>query len=340
MKSTTWPMIMLTLLLVCPEQPALGATIEGEINSQDGKPFISLISWALGTNHIYPGDYTVKLLVGNDNLGCSLRVGTKSSNTRLLTISGPLAVRNVTNPQHFLVNVGRKLMGKSSFRSLPFKCGTAGTIRVSNPPTVTVPVLVTLTYGPFLKKTYHLMVTQKIGIKSVSVKSSSNRSYHRLNQRVGMHLIPTRKRFKGEGYPDVYFRVREGKLCKFIPRYDLSGYYGDFSYEPSDGWTRLHEMNDFFREGKPHTHYANLCHRGRTVVEFGFPAEKITYRRERMMVDSRIKRLVFTVPQQGVPKRRIRSRGIDGSPPLVIPDPIPPALPNFELQRDSAQMNE
>ena len=30
--------------------------------------------------------------------------------------------------------------------------------------------------------------------------------------------------------------------------------------------------------------------------------------------------------------RRIRSRGIESPPPLVIPNPEPPALPNFELQ--------
>jgi hypothetical protein len=30
--------------------------------------------------------------------------------------------------------------------------------------------------------------------------------------------------------------------------------------------------------------------------------------------------------------RHIRSRGIDNPPPLIIPDPELPALPNFELQ--------
>jgi hypothetical protein len=30
----------------------------------------------------------------------------------------------------------------------------------------------------------------------------------------------------------------------------------------------------------------------------------------------------------------IRSRGVDNLPPPVIPDPIPPALPNFELERE------
>jgi len=29
----------------------------------------------------------------------------------------------------------------------------------------------------------------------------------------------------------------------------------------------------------------------------------------------------------------LRSRGIETLPPLVIPDPIPPALPNFELEK-------
>ena len=29
----------------------------------------------------------------------------------------------------------------------------------------------------------------------------------------------------------------------------------------------------------------------------------------------------------------LRSRGIENLPPLVIPDPIPPALPNFELEK-------
>ena len=34
-------------------------------------------------------------------------------------------------------------------------------------------------------------------------------------------------------------------------------------------------------------------------------------------------------------KGRIRSRGIESPPPLMIPDPEPPALPNFELQGEN-----
>jgi hypothetical protein len=33
----------------------------------------------------------------------------------------------------------------------------------------------------------------------------------------------------------------------------------------------------------------------------------------------------------------IRSRGLEPSSPLVIPDPEPPALPNFELQGEATE---
>ena len=101
MKTTPWTIIILTLVLAFPDRQAAGARIEGEIHTQKGTPYLRLVTWASIPQHIYPGDYTLKLLVGNENLGCSLRVGTKSSNARLLTISGPLAVRNVTDPIHF-----------------------------------------------------------------------------------------------------------------------------------------------------------------------------------------------------------------------------------------------
>jgi hypothetical protein len=330
MKLTAWALTVFTLVLLSQEQATFGSSIEGEIYTREGRYYTYLLSWSGTSQPIYAGDYNIKLLVGDDTIGCTVRVGTKSSNTNLLTISGPLAVRNVTDPLEFFVRIGKAILTRT-FTQVPFQCGTTGTIRVSDPPTVAVPVMVTLTYGPFLKQTYNFVVTQKAGIKSVA--ASPVRSYYSYNQRVGMTLTPTRKKTRGESSPRVYVRVREGKLCKITDRYDLSRYYGDNSYEPSEGWQYLPGMSAFFMEGKPITRWANLCHRGRTIVEFGFPDEKITDGKDRMMTDSRILRLEFRVPTRRTTKKsRIQSRGIDSQPPLIIPDPEPPALPNFELQ--------
>ena len=165
MKMTAWALTVFTLVLFGHEQATFGASIEGEISTREGRYYTYLFSWSWSSQPIYPGDYTIKLLVGNDNINCTLRVGTKSSNTNLLTISGPLAVRNVTDPLKFFERIGKDLLARN-FHRLPYQCGTTGTIRVSNPSTVAVPVMVTLTYDPFLKQTYSFVVTQKAGIKS------------------------------------------------------------------------------------------------------------------------------------------------------------------------------
>ncbi|MDH5776255.1 MAG: hypothetical protein OEZ57_15225 [Nitrospirota bacterium] len=319
MKLTTWALMVFTLVLFCSAQ-ATASRIEGEIMTQEGSPFQWLSS---STTYIYPGTYTIKLLAGTENLGCTLRLGTKSSQATLLTISGPLAVRNVTDPLQFFASIGREIL-RSDFSGLPFTCGTTGTIQVSNPPTVAVPVMVTLTYGPFLQRTVPLLVTQKFGIKSLA--ASPTRQYYSLNQRVSITLTPTRKTFTGEGHPDgPYFRVREGRLC-------LINSYREFSFTASDGWKRLPNSYEF-EDGQPITRLANLCQEGRTIVEFGFPDSEMGSGSYRMMTDSRIQRLEFMVSTQSPPRKsRIRSRGIEALSPLVIPDPEPPALPNFELQ--------
>jgi len=328
MKMTAWVLMLFTLVLLGGQEQASASGIWGEIYTQEGKLYKDLY-YSRGATHIYPGNYTIKLLVGNDNIGCSVRVGTKSSNPKLLNISGPLAVRNVTDPLKFFVKIGKNLLGLSQFRGLPFKCGTTGTIRVSNPPNAAVPVMVTLTYGPFLTKTLPMVVTQKMGIKSVL--ASPARQYYSLNQRVSMTLTPTRKIASRESPPSVYWRVRAGRLCKASPHSDRYASLGS-TYTASNEWKYFGSGHDFFREGKPLTKFADLCHRGRTIVEFDLPDEEITSVYQRTSSFSRIKRMVFTVPKQGTPKRRIRPRGIETSPPLIMPDPEPPALPNFELQ--------
>lgn len=330
MKITAWALMMFTLVLFGHEQ-ASASDIWGEI-TLDGRLYREF-DYSPRAPHIYPGNYTIKILVGNDNIGCSVRVGTKSSNTNLLNISGPLAVWNVTDPLHFFVKIGENLWGTSSFRGLPFKCGTTGTIRVSNPPTVVVPVMVTLTYGPFLQKTVPLLVTQPLGIKSVS--ASPAQQYYSLNQRVKMTLTSIRKLFSTEGYPPppsrVYWRVREGKLCKateYSDEPDLPAYLIErYEFTASNEWAEFESTGDFFENGTPLIKYANLCQRGRTIVEFAFPAEKINSE-ERIMTDSRITRIELMVPTQSTPRKsRIRSRGIDQLPPAVSQEPEPPALP-------------
>ena len=100
----------------------------------------------------YPGNSQIDVLIGNDNLGCSLRVGTQSNNPNLLKISGPLVVKNNTNPVTFLKELGRTVSAAADPRygRFAFKCGTTGEINVSSPPAVAVPAVITLAYGPNL----------------------------------------------------------------------------------------------------------------------------------------------------------------------------------------------
>ena len=154
MKRTTWALMVFTLVLLGHVQASQGADsrIWGWIYTQDGKLFRDFSSGPR-TTYLYPGVYTISLLVANDNLGCSLRIGTKSSNTKRLTISGPLTVRNITNPLKFFRDLGKDVF-RAQIHRLPFKCGTRGTIRVFSATNAVVPVMVTLTYGPFLTKTH------------------------------------------------------------------------------------------------------------------------------------------------------------------------------------------
>jgi hypothetical protein len=262
------------------------------------------------THYLYPGEYTIRIFLGNDNLGCSLRVGTKSSQTNLMKLSGPLAVRNVTNPISFLKGLGDTIghladVNKWKFR---FTCETTGTISVSQPPTVTVPVMMTLTYGPFLTKTVPVMVTQKVGIKSVS--ASPVRRTYSLGQTVTMNGNFTRKALNNEypRRPSVNWRVKQGKLC-----------FGSYASQGAENKWRY--LNSVELDGQPFTLPATLCQSGQTIVEFGLGEGNV-------MFDPTIKRLVFNVGKRAP----LRSRGIDTLPPLVIPDPEPPVLPNFERQ--------
>lgn len=260
--------------------------------------------------YLYPGQHPIHIVLGNDNLGCTLRVGTKSSNTNLMKLSGPLAVHNVTNPISFLKGLGDTVaniadVSKWKFR---FSCETTGTITVSQPPTVTIPVMMTLTYGPFLTKTVHVMVTQKVGIKSVS--ASPVRRTYSVGQTVTINANFTRKALNKE-YPNrsyVQWRVKQGKLC-----------FGSYtSIQAGNEWKQFGSVE---LDGQPFTLPATLCESGQTIVEFGLGEGNV-------MFDPTIKRLVFNVGK----KAPLRSRGIETLSPLVIPDPEPPALPNFELQ--------
>jgi len=306
MKITAWAFTALSLVLLMSKQAAADNMLYKI--ARDGSYYTDYSSH----EYLYPGQYTIHLVLGNDNLGCSLRVGTKSSNTTLMKLSGPLAVSNVTDPINFLKGLGDTVAHITDIRRWKFRfsCRTTGTIMVSQPPTVTVPVMMTLTYGPFFTKTVPVMVTQKVGIQSVS--ASPVRRTYSLGQTVTINGIFTRKalnqEYSGRAYVD--FRVKQGKLC-----------FGSYaSLEADNEWRPLGSVA---LDGQPFRGGATLCESGQTIVEF-----KLEERSR--MFDSTIKRLVFNVDK----KAPLRSRGIDMLPPLVIPDPEPPALPNFELQRE------
>jgi len=266
--------------------------------------------------YLYPGESQIKVVVGTDNLGCSLRVGTKSSNTNLLKLSGPLAVQNTTNPLRFLGGPGTTIGDRfDRLTRFTFICAASGKITVSPPPTVAVPVMMTLTYGPFLTKTLPTLVIQKAAIKSVS--ASPVRRTYSLGQRVAINVNFSRNKLDEERSPNVRWRMPQGKLC-------LAGEGSRVS--PSFGPITKWENSIRFGEEGPLYFVSTLarsvilCESGQTILEFSLA--------ENPMTDSTIKRLVFNVGKMAP----LRSRGIESPSPLVIPDPEPPALPNFELQ--------
>jgi len=269
--------------------------------------------------YLYPGESQIKVLVGNDNLGCSLRVGTKSSNTNLLKPSGSLEVQNTQDPFSFLKvrthSIGERLDRLSRFT---FSCAASGKITVSSPPTVAVPVMMTLTYGPFLTKTLPVLVIQKAAIQSVS--ASPVRRTYSLGQRVDINTNFSRPKLDGEDSPHIRWRMPQGKLC--LPS---EGSRSPISFGPITKWQnslRFGEEGSFYfvRNLNPSV---ILCESGQTILEFSFE--------ENPMNDPTIKRLVFNVGKRAP----LRSRGIETLPPLVIPDPEPPVLPHVERQGET-----
>jgi hypothetical protein len=72
-----------------------------------------------------------------------------------------------------------------------------------------------------------------------------------------------------------------------------------------------------------------------TAVAEEMPEEELLQRNKRGKKRSRGQVSRPSVEKKSKKRRRssrIRSRGIETLPPMVIPDPEPPALPNFELQ--------
>jgi len=224
-----------------------------------------------------------------------------------MKLSGPLAVRNVTNPISFLKDLADTVANIADVRKWKFRfsCETTGTITVSQPPTVTAPVMMTLTYGPFLTKTVPVMVIQKVGIKSVS--TSPVRRTYSLGQTVTINGNFTRKALKKEYLHRSCFqwRVKQGKLC-----------FGSYaSIEAGNEWRRLGGVE---LDGQPFSLSATLCESGQTIMELGLGEGNV-------MFDPTIKCLVFNVDKRAP----LRSRGIEAFPPPVIPDPEPPVLPKF-----------
>jgi len=315
MKNTAWVFMGLFFLLLFSEQAQANYILE-EI-WDDGNEMMRATKSG-SRYYLYSGESQIKVLVGNDNLGCSLRVGTKSSNTSLLKPSGSLEVHNTHDPFSFLkVRTNSIKERLDRLARFTFQCAASGKITVSSPPTVAAPVMMTLTYGPFLTKTLPVLVIQKAAIQSVS--ASPVRRTYSLGQRVAINANFSRPKLDGEDSPHMRWRMPQGKLC-----FPSEGSRSPISFGPITKWQdslRFGEEGSFYfvRNLNPSV---ILCESGQTILEFSFA--------ENPMTDSTIKRLVFNVDKRAP----LRSRGIDTLPPLVIPDPEPPALPNFELQRE------
>jgi len=145
MKITTVVFTLFSLVLLTNEQATAGE-LRWSI-TRDGTTR-ALMTHRDRSGILYPGEYKIRITLYNDDLKCTLRVGTKSSNANLMKISGPLAV------------------SVDKVRLTGVDCSTIGTITVSNPSTVAVPVIMTLTYGPALTQTVSMLIAQKVAIQS------------------------------------------------------------------------------------------------------------------------------------------------------------------------------
>jgi len=320
MKITTVAFSLFSLVLLIQEQATAGE-LWWSI-TRDGTTR-ALMTHRDRSGILYPGEYKIRITLYNDDLKCTVRVGTKSSNPNLMKISGPLAV------------------SIEKVRLTGVDCSTIGTITVSNPSTVAVPVIMTLTYGPALTKTVSMLIAQKVAIQS-AVASPNHLAYNR-GSRVTVNANISRKFLASELALRFMWRVREGKLCNVI----VGREYLDRieTVEASTNW----------REGPYNDRYSNdlqteilrgtLCGSGRTIVEITWRPWLTTGRnnlsfaqeeRQQIMADFNSKSVAFNVSL--LPSRStsgIRSRGIETLPPPIIPDPEPPALPNFELQGEN-----
>lgn len=315
MKMALWACIAAFLILSCSEQAAAGElwwsiTRKGETGA--------LMNHKDRSGILYPGEYNVRITIYNDGLMCTLRVGTKSSNLDLMKISGPLAV-----------SVEKSHLPK-------FSCSAIGTVTVSNPSTVAVPVVMTLTYGPALTKTFSILIAQKVAINS-AVAFPNQLAYNR-GARVTANANLSRKFFSSEPSLRFYWRVKEGKLC------DVSiGNSYLFDRVP------LVEASAYWREGPVTSNDlqmpvlgGTLCGSGRTIVEITWRHWLTTWRnnistaqdeQQKIMAEFSSKSVGFNVSllPSGTTSG-IRSRDIETPSESIIPDPESPDSQNFEQQ--------
>lgn len=318
MKMFVWACTAVFLIFSCSEYAQAGR-IEPYI-TDDGL-WMMHFTKSGSRYYLYPGESQIDVLVGSDNVGCSLQLGTKSSNTNLLKLSGPLTVRNVTDLGSFLTEMSRTISAPIDPRywRFPFTCKTRGRITISPPPTVAVPVIVTLTYGPFLTKIVPVLLVQKVAIQSVS--ASPVRRTYSLGQNVTINVNFNRNKLDGERSPTVKWRIPQGKLC--LP---LEGSSSPVPFGPLPQWQNsinFGEDGPLYFE-KKWIRSVILCEAGQTVVEFRFEGGPMT--------DPTVKRLVFNVYKRAAPSSQIRTRGLESLPSTVIPDSEPPSVPDLELQ--------
>ena len=85
MKLLAWVLTALSLVPFLNEEAAAFEGM-GHVITTEGIGITGFTTSTAVPHRLYPGQYTIHILIGKDQVGCSLRVGTKSSNTQLLRI--------------------------------------------------------------------------------------------------------------------------------------------------------------------------------------------------------------------------------------------------------------
>jgi hypothetical protein len=178
------------------------------------------------TAEVFAGQrYALDVRIKKDLLNCGVRLGIKVSNPSLVKpSSSSLHVRMSK------LEFSHKSGPLQGFGKVPEStCSAKGEFTIKKPPQPIVPVVMTLTYGPSLKKLIHLKVKQKYTVKAIT--ASPKRSNYPKGTRV--RFLITTNHF---GPVPLEFGISSGRLCN---SHGPVSSLNKKTFDTTTGWTPL-----------------------------------------------------------------------------------------------------